>query len=160
MRPTVHDALTFERAGHCTLRGLVPPAQIPLHAIDAAYNSQQVAVHRQKLRVLIGEEAVTAAERDAADERALLKILRKQLSQLPAGSAPFLQAFNLWRTSADVAALASSPILTSAAASLLGCSRLRLYQDSLFVKRPDDGPTHWHSDLAMAPLDTNDLITC
>jgi hypothetical protein len=27
------------------------------------------------------------------------------------------------------------------------------------VKRPLDGPTHWHSDLAMAPLDTNAFVT-
>ena len=37
---------------------------------------------------------------------------------------------------------------------------MRLYQDSLFLKRPGDGPTHWHSDLTMAPLDTNAFVTC
>ena len=35
-----------------------------------------------------------------------------------------------------------------------------LSQDSLFVKRPGDGPTEWHSDLNMAPFDTNDMVTC
>ena len=27
------------------------------------------------------------------------------------------------------------------------------------MKRQGDGPTHWHSDLGMAPLDTNDFVT-
>lgn len=38
-------------------------------------------------------------------------------------------------------------------------SRVRLYQDSTFYKRPGDGPTRWHSDLNMAPLDCNDFVT-
>ena len=36
---------------------------------------------------------------------------------------------------------------------------MRLYQDSTFCKRPGDGPTRWHSDLNMAPLDCNDFVT-
>ena len=28
------------------------------------------------------------------------------------------------------------------------------------MKRVGDGETHWHADLAMAPLDTNALVTC
>ena len=46
------------------------------------------------------------------------------------------------------------------AAKLLGVNAVRLYQDSLYVKRPGDGPTAWHSDLTDAPFDTNDMITC
>lgn len=38
-------------------------------------------------------------------------------------------------------------------------ARVRLYQDSTFCKRPGDGPTRWHSDLNMAPLDCNDFVT-
>ena len=37
---------------------------------------------------------------------------------------------------------------------------VQIYQDALFVKRPGDGPTQWHSDLNIAPFDTNDFITC
>jgi hypothetical protein len=36
---------------------------------------------------------------------------------------------------------------------------VRLYQDSLFVKRAGHGETHWHSDCRMAPLETNRLVT-
>mmetsp|Transcript_37181 Transcript_37181/g.148413 ORF Transcript_37181/g.148413 Transcript_37181/m.148413 type:complete len:101 (+) Transcript_37181:522-824(+) len=49
--------------------------------------------------------------------------------------------------------------LAQAAATLLGSKRLRVYQDSIFVKRGGDGPTLWHSDLNMAPLDTNRFVT-
>ena len=152
--------LAFERAGHCTVHGLAPQMQRNLPAIDAAYASQQLAIHRQKLRVLLGDDALIKEERSAADEGALLAALRRRLAALPEGSAPFLQAFNLWRTSAEVAELAASPALAGAAAALLGVDRVRLYQDSLFVKRPGDGQTHWHSDLAMSPLDTNSFVTC
>ena len=157
-------SLSFERAGHCAIRNIVPPTVVQqnLPAIDNAYAAQSLQVHRQKLRVLVGEDALAAAEReaDAKDERSLVDALRHTLDSLPQGSAPFLQGFNLWRQSAEVAALACHPAIAGAAASLLGATRVRLYQDSLFVKRPGDGPTHWHSDLAMAPLDTNDFVTC
>ena len=44
--------------------------------------------------------------------------------------------------------------------SLTGVPSVRLYQDSLFVKRSGDGPTQWHSDLNQTPFDGNDFITC
>ena len=166
MAGTIADlrlALSFERTGHCAVQGLVPPTlvQQSIPAIDTAYTSQELSVHRQKLRVLIGAEGLATIEREAGvrDERKMLAHLQHRLDELPEGSAPFLQGFNLWRHSADVAALACHPAIVSTAASLLGATRLRLYQDSLFVKRPGDGCTHWHSDLAMSPLDTNEFIT-
>lgn len=41
----------------------------------------------------------------------------------------------------------------------MGVPRVRLYQDSLFYKRPGDDETLWHTDLATAPLDTNAFVT-
>ena len=49
---------------------------------------------------------------------------------------------------------------TAVLAKHLGTKSVRLYQDALFVKRSGDGPTRWHSDLNMAPFDTNDFVTC
>ena len=49
--------------------------------------------------------------------------------------------------------------LTSTAAQLLGAKRLRLYQDCVFLKSPGHAETNWHSDLRMAPLDTNSALT-
>eukprot|EP00553_Chaetoceros_curvisetus_P011795 CAMPEP_0204640018 /NCGR_PEP_ID=MMETSP0717-20131115/45230_1 /ASSEMBLY_ACC=CAM_ASM_000666 /TAXON_ID=230516 /ORGANISM="Chaetoceros curvisetus" /LENGTH=217 /DNA_ID=CAMNT_0051660301 /DNA_START=170 /DNA_END=823 /DNA_ORIENTATION=- len=45
------------------------------------------------------------------------------------------------------------------ARTLLDVSDIRLYQDSLFHKRIDDGWTPWHSDARMAPFDTSHMIT-
>ena len=56
-------------------------------------------------------------------------------------------------------ALVGDPRLAATAAALLGAPRLRLYQDCVFVKQPGYGATNWHSDLRMAPLDTNALAT-
>jgi ectoine hydroxylase-related dioxygenase (phytanoyl-CoA dioxygenase family) len=74
-----------------------------------------------------------------------------------------LQFFNLHRGDSAVAEpllkLVTSRRLVSEAAALLGTSRLRLYQTCLFVKEPGMAETNWHSDLAMAPLDTNAFIT-
>mmetsp|Transcript_30867 Transcript_30867/g.29717 ORF Transcript_30867/g.29717 Transcript_30867/m.29717 type:complete len:206 (-) Transcript_30867:83-700(-) len=36
---------------------------------------------------------------------------------------------------------------------------VRLYQDSVFHKRVQDGPTPWHSDARMAPFDTSNMVT-
>ena len=32
-------------------------------------------------------------------------------------------------------------------------------QSNVFMKRPGDGPTNWHSDLNMVPIDTNQFVT-
>ena len=156
--------LAFERQGHWTSRGILPASRVRglQPVVAAAAHAQRLAAHKQKVRVLLGEEAVASAERKAAraGDDALLEILRETLEGLPGGSIPFLQSFNLWRTSRELAALAACPELAGTASALLGgAPGVRLYQDSLFVKRPDDGPTHWHSDLAMAPLDTNRFVT-
>lgn len=37
--------------------------------------------------------------------------------------------------------------------------RVRLYQDSLFLKRKVDGKTPWHIDARMCPFDTQHMIT-
>jgi ectoine hydroxylase-related dioxygenase (phytanoyl-CoA dioxygenase family) len=34
-----------------------------------------------------------------------------------------------------------------------------LFQDCVFLKEPGYAETNWHSDLRMAPLDTNDFVT-
>ena len=52
-----------------------------------------------------------------------------------------------------------SPLLANAASQLMGIPRVRLYQDSLFVKRYQDGKTPWHIDARMSPFDTQHFIT-
>jgi ectoine hydroxylase-related dioxygenase (phytanoyl-CoA dioxygenase family) len=84
----------------------------------------------------------------------------KLLSDVDKEDIPFMQLFNMWYASDDVRSLALSTELGQVAAQLLGTKSVRLYQDALFVKRSGDGPTRWHSDLNMAPFDTNDFVTC
>ncbi len=69
------------------------------------------------------------------------------------------QVFNLHRAAPAVRALVGDPRMAATAAALLGAPRLRLFQDCVFVKRQGFGATNWHSDLAMAPLDTNAFVT-
>ena len=145
--------LEYERSGHVCTRGLVAPEVVKgiIPAIERVYAERELETLRQKVRVLLGEDAVP--------REATVRTLRRTLDALPEGSAPFLQVFNVWRDDPAVLAMLQSPAIAGTAASLLGCERVRLYQDSLFDKRPGDGPTHWHSDLAMAPFDTNELVT-
>lgn len=39
------------------------------------------------------------------------------------------------------------------------CAVTVLPQDCVFLKEPGYAETNWHSDLRMAPLDTNDFVT-
>lgn len=106
---------------------------------------------RHAVRVVLGMEG--------ADDMTIEEC-RDALSNVDSDAIPFLQLFNLWRSSQAAQAVASSPYLGYIASELLGCGAVRLYQDSLFVKRSSDGPTRWHSDLTMAPFDCNDMVTC
>jgi hypothetical protein len=72
---------------------------------------------------------------------------------------PFLQHFNCHLSCKPLSALARSRALAGRAAALLGVPSVRLYQDSLFLKRGGDSETPYHSDLRMAPFDTNSLVT-
>jgi len=155
--------LEFERSGHTTTRGLLPRDDVVAlrRSVDRVYAEREVEALRQKARVLLGDEQQRQIEHSAgAAEGAVKDALRRSIDGLPDGAVPFLQLFNLWRDSPAVAELWRSPHLAGTAARLLGVARVRLYQDAFFLKRPGDGPTHWHSDLAMAPLDTNSFVTC
>ena len=197
-RPLPASALLqYERQGYLADRGLLDAATVRSlsKTLDEVYAQQRLAALRQKVRVLLGEEALAEAEAKAgggrggggggghsSDER-LSRRLEGMLEGLPDGAVPFLQLFNTWRHAPAVLELLRSPAIAGTAAQLLGVDpspspssssssssssgqrqppppRVRLYQDSLFVKRSGDGETHWHADLAMAPLDTNDLVTC
>lgn len=157
--------LSFERQGFLFDRGLLDASTVKALSpvLEQVYERQTHSVLRQKVRVVLGEEALAQAEAQAGSQREQAKEFRRLLDSVPEGSIPFLQLFNAWRSAPAVFELLSSPRIAGAAAQLLGArpdQRVRLYQDSLFVKRVGDGQTHWHADLAMAPLDTNSFVTC
>ncbi|KAG8468211.1 hypothetical protein KFE25_013294 [Diacronema lutheri] len=135
-RPSTRDLLAFERDGHCAMRGLLSPAEAALVLAELrAEHARRTDEMAAKLRADHGE--------------------RFQKREVP-----FEQLFNLWTCSAAARAVVGSERLARTAATLLGCERVRLYQDTLLVKRRGHGATHWHSDLHMAPLDTNAFVTC
>ena len=156
LQPT--HLLAFERDGHLLTPNLLPPGKVHWirNCVQDLHKQGRSQALEQKVRVLIGQDAVDKA---LANGRNTADTLEKQLSGLPKACVPFLQNFNLWRQSDDLLGLLRTPALAGVAAQLLGVRKVRLYQDSIFVKRPGDGPTNWHSDLTMAPLDTNKLVT-
>ena len=96
-------------------------------------------------RVMLGEEAAFDDFGEAVTED-----VGDWMEGLEDVELPFLQAFNCWRHFPEhFERLARCPRLAATAAQLLGVDRVRLYQDSLFLKRPGDGSTRWHSDLHM-----------
>lgn len=118
---------------------------------DQLAAAQEVAALKHRVRVLC--PAVDAsAVRTAAEARTLLRNAATE-------EVGFLQFFNSHVHSAVVSALVRHPRLAGAAADLLGCNAVRMYQDCIFLKQPGMAETNWHSDLRMAPLDTNAFVT-
>eukprot|EP00741_Cyanophora_paradoxa_P024747 tig00000293_g23891.t1 len=145
--------LEYERNGYALTRGLFDSDDVESLKphLKRAFEAEELAAIKQKILVVAGKKAYERAEREGN--------WRQALARIPQEHVPFLQGFNLWRRHGAVRALAHSRRLASVAAQLLGARRVRLYQDSMFLKRPGDGPTNWHSDLTMAPFDTNDVVT-
>ena len=75
-------------------------------------------------------EALRPVLLDAASRKAGKTVTNKGTS-----GKPFTRVHNLWRESPAVRAISLSPRLASAASHLLGVSKVRLYQDSLFIKQ-------------------------
>ena len=146
--------LAFERKGHTITRGLCRREEMADwgKCVRAAFEKDKLLALRQKVRVFLGTEAYEHA-RTVEDCEEMLE------AEVDPEDIPFLQTFNSWRRYQDLRRLALAPRFAHMAAQLLGVPRVRLYQDSTFLKRDGDGPTNWHSDLAMAPFNTNDFIT-
>lgn len=146
--------LAFERKGHTVTRGLCSREEMADWAkvVRAAFEKDKLMALRQKVRVLLGKAEYEHA-RTVEDCEELLE------EGVDPEYIPFLQTFNSWRRYRDVRRLALAPRFAHVAAQLLGVPRVRLYQDSTFLKRDGDGPTLWHSDLAMAPFNSNGLVT-
>jgi hypothetical protein len=163
---TPSELLHYERKGFLVRKQLLPARDVRAahDAVLAATTSgsARLASLRHRVRVLCGAEAAKVDTEQEAE-----RLLKRH-------DVGFFQHFNLHRAQqADLAAareavrtLAWSPPLVCAAAALLGADstpprRVRLYQTCVFVKEPKvaRGQTNWHSDLRMAPFDTNDFVT-
>lgn len=123
--------------------GTLAPAVAAATAAEAA----ALAALRHRLRVVSpGVDAAALATVPAAEAA---------FRAATGGEAPgFRQHFNLHR--ACPAALAAATALAAVASQLLAAppgTGTRLLSTSAFVKQPGDGPTEWHADGRMSPLD-------
>lgn len=132
---SLQTQLDYSREGHASLRNFIPPEIIEEVYHDLKAYSTDGNFRRK------GED-----------------------------TAPFLQFYNTWRDIPSVRRLATSPLLCQAACTMLNLPistlspsssvKLRLYQDSVFIKRKNkDGITPWHIDGRMMPFDTSHVIT-
>lgn len=175
------DLLSYERKGFIVCRKLLPPSDVAAAAtaVQAVSRARRLDALRHRVRVLVSKEAAARVQTEAEAERLL-----KRESE----GVGFFQHFNLHRgggnrgsggddqAAAAVRAIAFSPALVRTAAALLGAtddggggpanyrpprntSKVRLYQSCAFVKEPGHAQTNWHSDLRMAPFDTNAFLT-
>jgi hypothetical protein len=147
------DVISFMRDGHLFRQSLLAPELVLRlrSAADEFLADNLLAALRHKCEVTLGvEDSATLSLADC----------KEKLSKVDSSYIPFLQLFNLWRSSEIAREVALSKHMGEIACELLGVPKVRLYQDSLFVKRPGDGATQWHTDLHMTPFDSNDLLTC
>jgi len=148
--------LDFERRGFLKVPGILTKEEVATvhEVVDELQSSEDCTLLalQHQVRVQFGA--------DVAAECCSIKTCRKKLAAMEQrGEVSFLQYFNLHRKSAKLRELAMSPRFSFWASRLLGVSQVRLYQDALFMKRPGDGATDWHSDLGLAPFDTNSFLT-
>jgi ectoine hydroxylase-related dioxygenase (phytanoyl-CoA dioxygenase family) len=156
--------LDYSRNGHAVLRGFVPSSSIDLSAVrrtlmDVA-RKEELKAWKQKVQVMSSSSAPDGKknDKDLAERCHTIADCQRALESLGlTASLPFLQYFNTWRTVPAVKELAFA--LGEAASILLDVPTVRLYQDSVFWKRRNDGPTPWHVDARMAPFDTPHMIT-
>eukprot|EP01031_Cornospumella_fuschlensis_P029147 gene29147-35178_t len=148
--------LNFFRDGHLRVDGLFNKDFLSnqlLPAVKTALKDQELIALRHQIKVVLGRQDADLMTMDQCK-----KLLSS--SSIDSSAFPFLQLFQLWRSNEAARNVACCIDLAKIACQLLDVPAVRLYQDSLFVKRPGDGATCWHSDLNMAPFDTNDFLTC
>lgn len=151
--------LNYARDGHGVLRSFLSDSYInglQSSLVELSKDKDRILqAYRQKIIVASSDGIQLAKKCFSVND--CKRVLQKL--GVPSDDLPFLQYFNCWQHLPDVEKLCKSPIMSSAAAQLLGVEQVRLYQDSLFHKRYNDGQTPWHSDARMAPFDTSSMIT-
>ena len=152
---SLQTQLLYSRNGHAALRSFLAPELIQQLRKDLVEYSSSRTLQAYQQKVEVAGSAEMAFKCTTVEEciKALTNV------GIPADSLPFLQHFNAWKSVASARSVATSARLAHAAATLLDVPSVRLYQDSIFHKRPGGGPTPWHSDARMAPFDTSKMIT-
>jgi ectoine hydroxylase-related dioxygenase (phytanoyl-CoA dioxygenase family) len=154
-KPDLATQLDYARNGHAVIRNQLDPALLERLRSELWDHGrkQELQAWRQKVQVATESAKIAASCRTVQD-------CRKELARVgvPDDYLPFLQYFNCWTSLPSVY---NDVVLQLAetAAILMDVDSVRLYQDSLFWKRPGDSPTPWHTDARMAPFDTSNLVT-
>ena len=156
----IETQLQYSRNGHAVLRNMIP--------LDVISNLRSVLVQhastksldawRQKVEVSTNSASIASSCQSIQECQDKLMQLNNDDQAMPP-TLPFLQHFNTWRTIDTVRNFVTSPLMAKTAQQFLDVPSVKLYQDSLFWKRCNDGPTPWHSDARMAPFDTSHMIT-
>ena len=145
--------LDYARNGHGVLRKFIKEEALQnvRKVLRKHAAKQELVAWKQKVAVASNSPQVASSCRS-------VQACQQKLEELGiTQSIPFLQFFNTWREIDAVRDLSYS--LAEAASVLLDVPSIRLYQDAVFWKRTDDGPTPWHVDARMAPFDTTNFIT-
>ena len=151
---SLRNQLDYARNGHTALNSLIDPELLLRVRTDVLRYTSQKALDawRQKVEVASDSPKLAQSCRTIEECQDELEKLGIEWDFLP-----FLQSFNTWRNVPSVKALCFA--LGETASTLMDVPSVRLYQDSVFSKRAQDGPTPWHTDARMAPFDTPHMIT-
>ena len=71
----------------------------------------------------------------------------------------FVQVVHAGLDDPEMATLTQNPIIGAWGAALLGTNGLRILLDDIFLKLPGAGPTPWHQDSSISPVDPQKVIT-
>ena len=155
-RPTLQTQLDYARNGHAVLRKYLNPAKLQQirQELEEYGRQNELLAWRQKVEVATGNHSPKLLADCDTIEDCIQELNRLGISW---ERLPFLQYFNAWRKISSIKKLADN--LAETASILLDVPSVRLYQDSFFWKRSNDGPTPWHTDARMAPFDTSNILT-
>ena len=163
---SLRTQLNYARNGHAVLRNFITENKDNSSSASNNRNSNMLLKIRKDILNLAMDQELkawvqkvqVAAGKDIADSCQSIYDCKRALQAVGVtDNLPFLQYFNTWRKLPAVKDLAFD--LGKAASILLDVPTVRLYQDAVFWKRSQDGPTPWHADARMAPFDTSHMIT-
>ncbi|VEU41446.1 unnamed protein product [Pseudo-nitzschia multistriata] len=163
---SLRTQLNYARNGHAVLRNFITDNKDSFSSGSSKKKNSRLSNLREDILDLAMDQELkawvqkvqVAAGKDIADSCHTIDDCKKALqANGVTANLPFLQYFNTWRKLPAVKDLAFE--LGKAASILLDVPTVRLYQDAVFWKRSQDGPTPWHVDARMAPFDTSHMIT-
>lgn len=123
------DVAAYQRDGHVLLRGVA--------------THEEATAYRQVIR-----ETTMARSTES-----------RPLEERDTYGKAFLQVWNLWLHSPEVARFVLADRYAQIAADLLGVDHVRLYHDQALFKEPGGGYTPWHQDAMYWPLEGKRCLT-